>query len=340
MPLAATLVSPGRIELADRQALVPLTGEVIVRVATAGICGTDLALHSGDYAVPLPLVLGHEVIGTVVRKGDGVPDRWLGRRVAVEINNTCVAYGRPTLCRACHIGIPSHCQSRTVTGIIAHDGGWAEEMRAPAGALHEVPDALDTLAATLCEPLAAAIQTFEVTPLPDPAPETVVVVGPGRLGILVTFVAAERGARVLAVSRSARRRARAMAFGAVQAFDPSVAGDAVRDLTGGLGADIVVDTTGAPEGLGFALSLVRPRGVLAAKTTCGLPSQGIPMTRVVVDEVRIQGSRCGPFGPALGLLARHADRLAPLITSVRPLAEIQGAVASAMIEDKVVLRAS
>lgn len=336
MPRIAQLTAPRKIEIRDRDPLTPGPHEVVISVETAGVCGTDLALFSGDYPVPLPLVCGHEFTGTVQSMGEGVDKQWLGRRVTAEINNTCLARRRPTLCRACALGMPHHCLKRTVTGIISHDGAFAEEVLVTEGTLHRIPDTLDPLTATLTEPLAAALQTFEMSPVEGH--ESLVVLGPGRLGILIVFVAALKGLNVMAVSRSEARRKRALRFGAREALAPKEAEAVIKERTAGLGADIVVDATGHPQGLAQAMDLVRPRGTIAAKTTCGLPSQGLNLTRLVVDEVRIQGSRCGPFEPALRILDRHQDQLKSLITSVRPLGEAQNALESAFAEDKVLLR--
>jgi threonine dehydrogenase-like Zn-dependent dehydrogenase len=336
MPKIAQLTATRTIVIKDRPSLSAKADEVIIGVSTAGICGTDLALFSGDYPVPLPLVCGHEFVGEVQSLGDGVDKRWLGKRVTAEINNTCKSYNRSPLCRACKTGMPSHCQKRTVTGIINHDGAFAEEVAVAQGTLHEIPDGMEPEVAALTEPLAAALQTFEMSPVMGD--ETVVVIGPGRLGILIVFVAQLKGCRVIAVSRSEAKRARSLEFGASRALSPEQAESNIKEITGGLGADLVVDATGHPDGITKALSLVRPRGILSVKTTCGLPAEGLGMTKLVVDEIRLQGSRCGPFGPALKILEQHQKKLKTLITSTRPLDEAQQALESAYRENKVLLR--
>jgi alcohol dehydrogenase len=336
MPKIAQLTATREVVIKDRPPLVAKANEVIIGVETAGICGTDLAIFSGNYPVPLPMVCGHEFVGKVQSIGSGVDKRWLDRRVTAEINNTCKAYNRSPICRACQRGMPSHCQIRTVTGIINHDGAFAEEVGVAQGTLHEIPESIESATATLTEPLAAALQTFEMSPVTGG--ETVVVIGPGRLGILIVFVAALRGCRVISISRSDAKRQRSLDFGASQAFSPEPAKKAVKEITEGLGADIVVDATGQPDGITKALSLVRPRGIISVKTTCGLPAQGLDMTKLVVDEVCLQGSRCGPFGPALKILKKHQEKLQTLITSTRPLREAQQALESAYLENKVLIR--
>lgn len=335
MPRIAQLTAPGKIQIQDRPFLKARPGETVIQVKHAGICGTDLALFHGDYPVPLPHVCGHEFTGTVEQVGDGVDSKWIGKTVTCEINNTCIAYNRQPLCSACHNGLSSHCLERTVTGIIQHSGAFAEEVAVAAGTLHEIPDTVDPLTATLTEPLAAALQTFNMSPLNDK--EKLVVLGPGRLGILIVFVAALKGVKVLAVSRSQPKRDRALDYGSEWVCSPDEAEVFIKEKTEGLGADLIVDTTGNPDGITQALKLVRPRGTVCCKTTCGLPAAGLDMTKLVVDEVRLQGSRCGPFEPALEILQTHHEKLRHLITTTRSLEETQSALESASKENKVVI---
>ena len=255
--------------------------------------------------------------------------------MTAEINNTCIALGNPSPCPACTRNMPHHCQKRTVTGIISHHGAFAEEVVVPTGTLHEVPGTMDPITATLTEPLAAALQTFAMTPPQES--ETVVVIGPGRLGILIVFVAALQGLNVIAVSRTESKRKRALQFGASEAWQPDEAETKIKEATEGLGADLVVEATGQPDGIHQALKLVRPRGMVSLKTTCGQSGGNIDWTKLVVDEIGIQGSRCGPFEPALKILAEHQNKLRPLITSLQPLAKAQQALERAAHEDKVLL---
>ena len=335
MPRIAQLTAPRKIQIQDSPSLKAEPGEVIIQVKHAGVCGTDLALFHGDYSVPLPHVCGHEFTGTVKQVGQGVNSKWLGKTVTAEINNTCIAYNHKPLCSACRKGLPSHCLKRTVTGIIQHPGAFAEEVAVAAGTLHEIPASVDPLTATLTEPLAAALQTFVMTPVTGE--ETVVVLGPGRLGILVVFVAALQGLKVMAVSRSEGKQKRALDYGATWTCSPDDAESLIKENTEGLGTDLVIDTTGNPDGITQALQLVRPRGTVCCKTTCGLPASGLDMTKLVVDEMQLQGSRCGPFEPALKILQAQHEKLKNLITATRPLEETQAALESASKENKVVI---
>ena len=335
MPRITQLIAPRKIKIKERSPLSADPGEAVIQVQHAGICGTDIALFHGDYPVPLPHVCGHEFMGRVTKTGEGVDQNWIGKIVTAEINNTCLAYGKKSLCTACKKGVPSHCQTRTVTGIINHSGAFADEVKVAAGTLHEIPPDVDPLIATLTEPLAAALQTFVMSPMQKD--DTLVVIGPGRLGILINFAASLKGIKTIAVSRSETKRNRAIQFGAQHAFAPEKALDEIHNATEGLGAEMVVDTTGNPDGIIQALKLVRPQGTIACKTTCGLPATGLDMTKLVVDEIKLQGSRCGPFEPALKIIQSHQEKLKPLITSTRPLEEAQSALEAASKEDKVVL---
>jgi alcohol dehydrogenase len=188
------------------------------------------------------------------------------------------------------------------------------------------------------EPLAAALQTFAMTPLPDKA--LVAVLGCGRLGALVAMVAKGLGAKTLAFTDRQDDVENASAIGVeaqkVMATEQIV--EAVKDATGGLGADVVVEATGSPDGLSVALDCVRPRGTIALKSTPGTPVEQFDLTRVVVDEIRLQGSRCGDFARAIAFWKGHRPPLSRLIRSQFPLDRIDEAIAKAHGPGKVLVR--
>jgi threonine dehydrogenase-like Zn-dependent dehydrogenase len=314
-------------------------GEVLLEVECAGVCGTDLAIWGGEYAVPLPLVLGHEFVARVA----DVPGRsdfrsLIGKRVVCEINNTCMAYGKRSLCGACRSNLPSHCLRRTVTGIVAHPGAFAQYLCVPARNLHVLPPTIPSAAGVLVEPLAAAIRTFELTPLS--AGQTVVVLGCGRLGLLVALVAHKAGARVVTVSRTRSNLDRAKSFSWKQ-IQNDASGDRLRDkildLTRGLGADIVVEATGNNRNLQAAQRLVRPQGTVAMKSTSGVAADGLDTTFAAVQEIRLQGSRCGPFRKAIRFMLKHGLPDESWITARFPLSEIRQAFQAASHEPKVLV---
>ncbi|MGI8906963.1 MAG: alcohol dehydrogenase catalytic domain-containing protein [Candidatus Sumerlaeaceae bacterium] len=349
---AATLLAPNRTEITAQPHLPLEAGEVLLKIEYAGICGTDLSLYRGHYPVPLPLVLGHEFSARVVECGANVDTHWLNKRVVCEINNSCVAYGYTDLCTACKRGMPTHCLRRTVTGIINHPGAFAEYLRAPAGNLHELPDDIPSDIAVFVEPLAAAIRTFELTPL-SPG-DTVVVLGCGRLGRLVTLVAHKLGARVIAVTRSTqsleyvRNHADLLVRFSPELSDeffmqvehvatPGELREFILAHTAGLGADVVVEATGMNENFNLALQLVRPLGHVSLKSTSGVPVRELNTTEAIVNEVQIHTSRCGPFDKAIAFLQQHKKPDQSWISATYPLAEITMALGAATHEPKVLL---
>ncbi len=334
---AATLVSYRRVVIEKREGLELSENEVLIKVKFAGVCGTDIALFSGGYKVPLPIVLGHEFSGEIIEVGSRVEKELMGKQVVGEINNTCLAYRKEDLCEFCRRGLLSHCSKRTVVGIISYDGAFSELVRIPAGSAHILPSEIPMEEAVFVEPLAAAIQTFELSPINKG--DTVAVLGAGRLGTLVCFVADMLGARVVAVSRSKWKLERAEKFGASEVINPSVEGmvKRIKDVTDGIGADIVVETSGSPKGLNLALELVRPRGTVALKTTCGLANGSIDSTKAVVDEICIQGSRCGPFDKAIEMLSLRKIPVRSLISHVYPLERVEEAIIAANTASKVVI---
>jgi threonine dehydrogenase-like Zn-dependent dehydrogenase len=282
--------------------------------------------------------LGHEFVGEVVKIASQADEGWIGKRVTAEINNTCRAYGKEKFCLACGRGLSNHCTKRTVVGIINYDGGYAEYLRVPVWNLHALPDQMSWAEGVFVEPLAAAIQTFEITPIVPPV--KVVVLGVGRLGLLICAVAALKGAEVCAVSRTQPKLKRALVWGATAAICPSRPDwtEAVREWTGGFGADVVVEATGSPDGLHLASEIVRPRGTIALKTTCGLPAAGIDVTKLVVSEVQVHTSRCGPFSKAIELLARQRVPVQSLVSDIHPLHRVTQAIESAKTATKVLIQ--
>jgi len=289
---------------------VPTPGEggnAILSVAKAGICGTDLAIASGDYAVKTPLILGHEIFGTI-RSAPGGGSSLTGKRAVTEITAAC---GQCDFCRA---GVKAHCRRGQALGI-HRDGGFAQYVSTPSDNIHLVPDSISDDEAVFIEPLAACIQLTKMSRI---GPEsTCAVVGPGRMGLLILQLLKLVNPRlVVAIGHEGAKLEMARRFGA-RAFEVTNTEKAL-ELTGGAGFDNVVEATGTPAGLDQSMKIIRPMGTLHLKSTHGLPA-ALDVTRVVVDELRIQGSRCGPFDEAIGLLDRRAVEVKQLITHRFPL---------------------
>jgi threonine dehydrogenase-like Zn-dependent dehydrogenase len=274
----------------NRSTPQPREGEVLVRVLRAGVCETDLQLIKGYMG--FSGVLGHEFVG-VAESG-----KFKGKRVVGEINCSCWT------CPTCQAGAPSHCPNRSVLGILNHDGAFADYIAVPQKNLHVVPDGIPTDVAVFTEPVAAAFQI--------PAQMTIhrhdriVVLGDGRLGNLCAQVLAHLSKDVTVVGKHEDKLALVKRKGITTALLNGV--PAKRDV------DIVVDCTGSPTGLPTALKLVAPRGTIVLKTTVA-GEQTLALAPVVIDEVTILGSRCGPFDRALTALDSGEVDVLPLISA-------------------------
>ncbi len=300
------------------QSFAPRAGEAVVRLEIGGVCATDLELVRG-YMDGYRGVLGHEWVGVVEESADA---DLVGARVVGDINCPCGA------CSTCSAGRPTHCPTRTVLGIDGRDGAFAERFSLPTANLHRVPQGVAPEAAVFVEPLAAAceiLQQIHVRPT-----DRVVVLGLGRLGQLCARVLAGTGADVHGVSRNLAR---------LDLLPAGITGHSLDGADAVRGADVVVDTTGNADGLKVASSLVRPRGTVVLKTTVHDLGDVNP-TGWVIDEITVVGSRCGPFEPALRLLASGAVDPTPLISAEMSLDQGVEALARAARRDtvKVLLR--
>jgi threonine dehydrogenase-like Zn-dependent dehydrogenase len=279
--------------------------EALVRVLRAGICNTDLELMRNYY--PYTGILGHEFVG-VVEQG---PPHLLNQRVVGEINATCGD------CRFCRSGQPTHCENRTVLGIVNRNGAFADYLSLPVENLHRVPDAIATDAATFTEPVAAALEIQQQ--LSIGSGDRVLVVGDGKLGQLVAQTLALTGCHLLAIGRHQEKLARLEARGIEVGF-----ADAVPERA----FDIAVECTGNPEGFAIARRALRPRGTLVLKSTYA-GKLSLDVAGLVVDEITLIGSRCGPFPQALQILAQGRVEVESLIQARYPLSEGLAAFAHA-----------
>ncbi|MFN3332371.1 MAG: MDR/zinc-dependent alcohol dehydrogenase-like family protein [Caldilinea sp.] len=288
--------------------------EALIRVRLAGVCATDIELLRG-YKGGFRGVLGHEFVGEVVEAP--ADPSWVGRRVVGEINVGC---GQCSLCRR---GLGKHCRQRTSLGIIGRDGVFADYTLLPVQNLHVVPDHVPDEVAVFTEPLAAAYELLEQAAFhPEPR---VIVLGDGRLGLLCAFVLAQTGCDLTVIGRNPEKLALLAGTGAHAALSsPDTLDRLAADP-----ADIVVDATGARDGFFTALRLVRPLGTLMLKSTFADRLQEFDLSHLVVDEITIIGSRCGPFAPALAALASGAIDPRPLIHAEYSLDEAASAIVHA-----------
>jgi len=302
----------GAVELRDLPVPEPGAGEVLVRVAAASICGSDLHFFNWDKVAQVffepPMTMGHEFSGTVEALGDGVRGVALGDRVAAESVVYCGT------CAACRRGSTQLCANRRLFGI-HRAGGMAELVCVPAQLLHAVPAALDVRQAAILEPAVVALHGVLLQP-PRPG-DRVLVLGPGPVGLLAAQAARTMGARVLVAGTPADAATRLAVARELrlETLDPSApTADAARDVAGGL-ADLVVECSGSGAALASALAAVRPGGAITLIGLFGAPVE-VDLSAAIRKELSIRASYIGTpedFERALGLIATGALQVGPLL---------------------------
>jgi len=303
--MRAVTVADGKVSLVrDFAKPVPGEGEVLLRVQRAGICDTDLQIVRGYMG--FRGVLGHEFVG-IAQSGS-----YAGRRVAAEINVSCAR------CDMCQGGLSNHCPNRTVLGILGHDGAFADFLCVPERNLHVVPNEIGVDEAVFIEPLAAAFQIPRQIPLDKRT--KALVLGDGKLGNLVAQVLKNHGCQVLLAGKYPEKLHIIERLG--------VGTELIGQLRRVRNYGVVVDCTGSPSGLSTALEFVRPRGTIVLKTTVALPDQ-INLAPVVIDEITVVGSRCGPFQTAIEALRTKRVEVVSLIQDIYRLSDAPQAIEAA-----------
>jgi threonine dehydrogenase-like Zn-dependent dehydrogenase len=292
--------SQARVVESDVPALAP--DRALVRVTMAGICRTDLELCRGYMG--FRGVLGHEFVGRVAEG----PAEWRGARVVGEINFAC---GR---CETCAANLGRHCPQRSVMGIDGADGAIAEWVSVPISNLHCVPESMSDEQAVFTEPLAAAFEILEQVAIESEA--RALVWGDGKLGLLVAQVLHAAGTRVTLIGHHPAKLALLARRGIETALADSWSGPA---------APLVVEATGSVEGFRRAVATTLPRGTLVLKSTIAA-REPLDLSPLVIHEISVVGSRCGPFPPALRALETARVAVEPLITARVPLAQADEAL--------------
>ncbi len=283
---------------------VPLIGEgeALIRVIKAGICNTDLELIKGY--MDFEGILGHEFVGCVV---EAPVNGWVGKRVAGEINISC---GK---CEMCQAGFAKHCSSRQVLGIQEKDGVFAELVTLPLSNLHGLPSEISDTEAVFIEPLAAAIEILEQVQINEG--HEVLVLGDGKLGLLIAQVIRTQTTHIYCVGHHPRKLAILQRKG-IQT--------SLRNMDWDHKFDIIVEATGSPKGIPEALDWIKPRGRIVAKSTFHGEIE-TNISRIVIDEVQLIGSRCGPFGRALDFLKNKSIDVRDMVDGDFPLEEAREA---------------
>jgi len=297
------------------------SGWALVRVRLAGVCNTDIEILRGYH--DFRGTLGHEFVGEV-EEVRGVSARrrarCIGRRVVGEINVACSAYGYRPVCVFCRRGMKTHCAHRTVLGIVAHDGAFAEYLTLPLENLQVVPDSVSDEQAVFVEPLAAACEILEQVNIKKFREAS--VLGDGKLAQLVARVLRTKLREVVMYGKHESKLALARLVGVKT---KRVLGNASDLKRLGERYGLVVEATGSPSGFDLAQHLTKPRATLVLKSTFH-GAVAAEMWPIVVKEITVLGSRCGPFAKAIALLRSGEVDPTPLITRTFPLAETEDAI--------------
>ena len=296
-------------------------GWALVRVRLAGICNTDIEILRGYHA--FRGTPGHEFVGEVAEVQDvsaATKRKWLGRRVCGEINVSCSAYGFKPVCDFCRRGLKTHCARRTVLGIVAHDGAFAEYLALPLENLHVVPKDVTDEQAVFVEPLAAACEILDQVNVKEF--HSAAVLGDGKLAQLIALVLRTAIPRVVMYGKHEKKLVLARRAG-IQT--KRVSGDAsnLKRIKESFG--LLVEATGSPSGLAMAQHMTEPRGTLVLKSTFHGAAR-VETWPIVVKEITVVGSRCGPFAKAITLLRSGEVDPTLLITRTFPLDQSPAAI--------------
>jgi len=294
------LVFDGELKIEDRPKPVPRYNEALIRVLMAGLCKTDAEIVQGY--MNFSGVLGHEFVGVVE---DAPQTSLVGKRIVGEINCSC---GH---CTSCKRGLARHCRDRTVLGIQGRDGAFAEFVTLPVENLLVVPNNVADEAAVFVEPLAAALEVVEQIHV-EPA-DAIAVLGDGKLGLIVSMVLRLTGADVVLVGKHLEKIALFERIGGRGATLEQFRGSSETFSK-------IVEASGNPSGWGLAVDRIAPRGTIVLKSTYH-GAVSTELSTLVVREISVVGSRCGPFAPALRLLERGLIDPSPLVSEICDLGD-------------------
>lgn len=319
--MLAFTVAKGKLRRIEKPLPWLRRGWALIRVRFAGICNTDIEIlrgYQGFRGTP-----GHEFVGEVAEV-QGVSaaqkDKWLGHRVCGEINVSCSAYGDRSACDFCKRGLKTHCARRTVLGIVVHDGAFAEFLTLPLENLHLIPDSVSDEQAVFVEPLAAACEILEQVDAKQF--REAAVLGDGKLAQLIALVLRTAVPRVVMYGKHEKKLALARRLGIKT---KKVRGDASDLGNVKESYSLLVEATGSPTGFALAQQMTEPRGTMVLKSTFhgAAPIETWP---IVVKELTVVGSRCGPFAKAITLLRSGKVDPTPLITRTFPMNEAPRAI--------------
>ena len=291
--MKALVFEKGKLKLVERPIPEPAEDEVLIKVNLAGICNTDLEIVKGYQN--FQGIIGHEFVGTVVEANKG--DKLYGKRVVGSINLPCYH------CSNCQQGLYNHCLNIKCLGIRGKDGAFAEYLTLKRENLYPVPAEISDREAVFVEPMAAAVEIIEKIHIRPT--DKVIVLGDGKLGLITAMVLQAVGLEVIVIGKH-REKLAVLRDMDIQTFRPGEFRERVQ---------VIIECTGSSSGLETALDLVQAEGNIVLKTTVAGKNH-INLSKAVVNELRISGSRCGPFVPTLRLLKRNTFPLEEMIDSV------------------------
>jgi 2-desacetyl-2-hydroxyethyl bacteriochlorophyllide A dehydrogenase len=294
--------------------------EILIKVAACGICGTDVKLFEGKYSANTPVVLGHEYAGEVVETGNEVSNISAGDRVVPDPNESC------GVCTWCRTGNPCFCSNLAAYGVL-RDGGFAEYAKVTEKGAYKIPAKLDYESASFTEPVSCAVHCIDRADIKTG--ETVLIIGGGAMGQIILQLARSAGAgRVIMVTRSGWKLELAQKYGATHVINAKKENVVKKtmDITGGLGADTVIEAVGSPETIEQSLSLAKRIGkiVIFGFTPEGIEARFVPFD-VLSKELTIMGSWVNPytFQRALEILESKKIDVKTLISNTLPIEKIK-----------------
>jgi L-iditol 2-dehydrogenase len=334
---AAVLVEQGRIEMEQRPIPAPQPGDVLIRVSSVGVCGSDTHYYRhgrvGGFVVEAPLVLGHEAAGTIVGVGESVDPSRVGQRVSIEPQRPDP---RSDETQRGHYNL---CPHMRFFGTPPVDGALCDYVTIGAEFAHPVPDSMSDDAAALCEPLSVGIAAIRKAELDGPGRaerreggrSRVLIAGAGPIGIVVTQLARAYGATEIVVSDlDQSRRDRAKAFGATTVVDPTV------DETANLAVDAFIDASGAAVAVTAGIRAVRPAGRVVLVGS-GAESMELPTQLIQNRELVLTGvfRYANTWPTAIALVESGRVDLDAMVTAHFPLEEAAEALDSDRIAGSV-----
>ncbi len=327
------VIEPGKVDFLLRTVDEPKEQQVVIKIASSAICGSDLHIFKGKHpSAPLPVTIGHEFAGEVVAVGSKVSKVKIGDRVTVEPVIVC---GK---CRACRTGNYGYCENISFTYRVG-DGAMADYITVEEPYVYKLPEHLSYSAGALIEPLAVAVHAVRRADIK--LGEKVLVIGAGAIGILVAALCRRRGAAEVAIADFSQKRLNiALELGATMAINPSKQNvyDVVSKTTDGVGMDKTFECVGLEATFNQAMMALRKNGLATIVGIFENPNITIPATRFITHEIRVQGSQgyCWDFPIALEM-SKEID-LEKLITHTFKLEDLQQALETCLDRDSGALK--